>query len=76
MVQKNHLGVTNTRSITMEHPKLPEDKEPKLIYRSNEYLNVVWFDDKTIEYYLWDGVSENFTHVLVYELLAGIIENK
>jgi|TARA_Y100000034_G_C6742483_1_gene329578 hypothetical protein len=53
----------------IKFPKLPANKKPKLFYKSNQYINAVWWDKEVIEYYLWDEVASTFNEVLRFHRL-------
>ncbi len=53
-----------------KYPKLPKSAGKVVaVYRSNEYLNVVCKNREVISFFLWDEISENYSHVLFFHLL-------
>lgn len=47
-------------------PVLPEGVKINFQYFTNEYINLVSVNKTTIVFYLWDGVSQNISHILSF----------
>jgi len=49
-----------------ELPELPKGKKVLVMYRSNDYINVVCENKYYIEFFLWDGISSSYSYIVQF----------
>lgn len=52
-------------------PPLPPRVKARAIYRSADYINVIAYDKDKVSFYLWDGESKSYNHILQFPIAYG-----